>query len=561
MEPIPFEAWPPAYGVWAIEMSSFIRLLVHDSGGRGSPHVAVIVRVEQNGDRLRLLDRSGKPLGEFDGQGLFDASIFLSYSCDVHGVSPYFFDVPIADWPKDDTTKILILLLYLQARGIGGRTRPVNIYRQEGKFPDAAQHGDEVALANEVANAVAHALKHDTIADMRGGLITGTITKDQPDIVDREKYVSVAVASCLYPADIFDRMPDDEFATQSPADASLLALNDILVASGAPTLLLFAGDQVYVDATAGLFDPKVKDGRYRVPYERRAQSRGVQAVMQQASPRVEMILDDHEIRDNWAPNDPIDLEFGDKRAIELGKAAYFKYQRALKRPLRNAWHKFEHEGLPVFIGDTRTERDGRSVFNWRSAAIMSTTQFNEVCDWLTTPRYAALPKFILTGSALLPRTIGVSEYPASALHSDRWDGYPHSLYSLLKFACENEIKGLIFMSGDDHLSNVVRATVTRQDGLKQCVLHSVHSSPLYAPYPFANSMPENFIANEVFTFCDPVNPSGPEYACEVETRFLPGDGFAVVRASRAEQWTADVQFFACNGELKGPKSELADFKR
>jgi len=32
-----------------------------------------------------------------------------------------------------------------------------------------------------------------------------------------------------------------------------------------PRFALFVGDQVYVDATAGLYDPTAKDDRYRLP--------------------------------------------------------------------------------------------------------------------------------------------------------------------------------------------------------------------------------------------------------------------------------------------------------
>jgi phosphodiesterase/alkaline phosphatase D-like protein len=99
-------------------------------------------------------------------------------------------------------------------------------------------------------------------------------------------------------------MPGGEHATRGPADASLLALGDLLNKPDAPTLLLLAGDQIYADATAGLFDPKVLDERYRIPQERRGESRGAKAVMQRLDLDVHMMIDDHEIKDNWAPNDP-----------------------------------------------------------------------------------------------------------------------------------------------------------------------------------------------------------------------------------------------------------------
>jgi hypothetical protein len=569
MARVPFEAWAPAFGVWATAKGKFVRLQVQDSGGRGHPHVMIVMRVERQGDRLRLVDKQGRPISIVDGQGLLDACIDLKYNSDLHSVSPYFFDIPIDEWPKS-APLVLVLLLYLQARGIGGRSRPLDTYRYEGKLPSASRHAD----ANEVAGAVRHALKYDTVDDLRGGLIDGTLPSLRGGEDGPASQITLGVASCLYPADILEHMPDDEHATRGPADASLLALADLLGKPNAPTLLLLAGDQVYVDATAGLFDPKVADGRFRIPYERRAQSRGVQAVMQRLGLTVEMLLDDHEIQDNWAPNDPQDSGTsndpqdsgtsndpqdsgtsndpqGKKRytAIKLGKEAYFKYERALQRAPAKVWHHFYHKGFPFFIGDTRTERRGRNALNWRCAEIMSPEQFSELCDWLAACKHTLLPKFVLTSSALLPRRVMVKEYAASALYSEGWEGYPFSLYSLLKFACDNEIKGLIFMSGDDHLSNVVTAKITCCDDNRQCTLHSIHSSALYAPYPFANETPDNFLAHETFRFCDPKNAES-KYTCEVAARFFPGDGFAVVSASNSEHWDASVRFFDSRGAQK-----------
>jgi hypothetical protein len=119
--------------------------------------------------------------------------------------------------------------------------------------------------------------------------------------------ITFAHASCHFPSDFLDHMPDEEGAEVGPADASLLRLAEILDTEEAPTLLLLAGDQIYVDATAGLFDPKTKDDLFRAPYERRGQSRGVLATMQRLNLRVETMLDDHEIRNNWEPDDPAEL--------------------------------------------------------------------------------------------------------------------------------------------------------------------------------------------------------------------------------------------------------------
>jgi phosphodiesterase/alkaline phosphatase D-like protein len=136
------------------------------------------------------------------------------------------------------------------------------------------------------------------------------------------------------------------------------------------------------------------------------------------------------------------------------------------------------------------------------------------------------------------------------LQSDAWDGYPFSLHALLKFVCDNEIKRLVFLSGDTHLSNLVVAHVTCKETGKKYTLHSIHSSALYAPYPFANGVPDDFKAEDSFTFPE-LGKQRDQYCCEVSTRFFPGDGFAVLTAQRARPgWELDIKFHNEIGEIK-----------
>ncbi len=406
---------------------------------------------------------------------------------------------------------------------------------------------------------VREALDGDSAGKLRGGLVCcseagSESTKSAPDA---HRSVTFAVASCKYPNDMFNRMPDGEYATRGPADRSLLALGDRLNEPDPPTLLLLCGDQIYTDATAGLFDPKVADQRFRIPHEQRGESRGSMAVMQRLDLRVEMMIDDHEIRDNWAPNDPEPKTPGKKTSLELGKSAYFLYERGLLKELKHVWHSFEHKGLPFFLGDTRTEREGKTALNWRQAKIMHPCQLKALRDWLGDARYKDSPKFVLTPSALLPRRLRVAEQPARALHCDAWDGYPASMYDLLGYLCDNEVKGVVFLSGDEHLSNVVTATVTNADGSKSCTLHSIHSSALYSPYPFANGKEEDFKDNESFWLEDPTTRQ-QAYHCKVKTRFAPGDGYAVLKAdSKPTGWRLGVDFYNATGKRKGVTDWLA----
>lgn len=541
---LPFEARAPAYGVRIRVEGGTIRVQAADSGGRGFPHAALLVPVRRAGNRFCLIETT-PALGpdKIEQKGMGFGEFYLQ-----PGASPYMFEVPLYEWPVAE--QVLVLLLYVQAEGIGGLARLPKLPDLTDQTPDILDTVPHALKATqEAAQAICDALEADTFDDLRCGLIVGNSEKlrrsQARKRVNWPTNIRFALASCQYPSDFLDHMPDGEHATRGPADASLLALADLLGESGAPTLLLLAGDQVYIDATAGLFDPKVTDDRFRMTYERRGQSRGVMAVTQRLDLVVETMLDDHEIRDNWA-NDPDPKMRSKDTDIKSGKQAYLRYQRGKtgRLPAR-LWRNFTHDGIPFFLSDTRTEREGRTALNCHQARIMGPEQFDKLCEWLTKPEYAELPKFVLTPSAILPRRRDVAEDPSCALHSDAWDGYPRSMHALLKFVCDKEVGRLVFLSGDEHLSSLVTARITNCITDKHCILHSVHSSGLYAPYPFANGVPDNFQANETFLF--PSLTSGP-YRCEVQTSFAPGDGFALVAADRSRSgWRLDVDFHHAGG--------------
>jgi cholesterol oxidase len=537
------QAVAPELGVRVAIERDTVQVQAADSGGRNRPHLVIFVPVKQENEHLRMVAEDETVVCPSDAKSLDQVGAYCKRN-EAQTDSPYLFEVPFADWP--DAPKVLVLLLYVQTRGVGGIARPPRESPDE-TIPVGSGGDPKEKERDAVARAVKEALETDTLDELRGGLIVG-VSKDLSKANTSASRagassVTFALASCQYPSDIFDHMPDGEGATPGPADASLLALSKQLDAPEAPTLLLLAGDQVYIDATAGLFDPKVLDDKFRIPHERRGQSRGAKAVMQRWDLRVEMMLDDHEIRDNWAPNDP-DPALKSNTAVERGKAAYFRYERGLKPPFPSrVWRHFDHEDFPFFLGDTRTQRRPRTALNCHTAGIMSKRQFSELSKWMTA--HHNLPKFVLTPAALLPRHRAVAQDPACALHSDDWDGYPSSRHDLLKFACDNELKGLVFLSGDDHMSYLVTAHITHLKTEKKCILHSIHSSALYAPYPFANSVPDDLMGCETFRFPDPDGP----YSCVVKTDFPEeGDGFALVKAHlRSSNWHLDVRFHNSSG--------------
>lgn len=386
--------------------------------------------------------------------------------------------------------------------------------------------------------------------------------------------LTFALASCQYPAGILDRVV---------ADASLSRLGarlDDPHKAPAPEFLLLVGDQVYVDATAGLFDPATRFDRFQNTYERYLDRRGaLQDLVRRMN--VYMMLDDHEIEDNWEPGnreaDPDDI-------MKQGRQAYLDFQRRAGPPqVENEgdsqnplWYPIERGGVPFFIADTRTERQARSATTVTSARIMSNTQFCKLTSWLSAQKRDKpdTPKVIASPAILLPRHLRAVQngHPASALRSDSWDGYPHSLYRLLAFIATHEIRNVVFLSGDEHLSCVARAKIAAAKSGKAVDIVSIHSSALHAPFPFANAIPEDFVVPDEFGFsldagrvCEAKDPGAPDwegdYTCEVHTDFAPpGDGFAVLNFEcEKASWKMSCEFDRAQYGAGGGVTPRRDF--
>ncbi|HEY6877865.1 MAG TPA: alpha/beta fold hydrolase [Polyangiales bacterium] len=362
-----------------------------------------------------------------------------------------------------------------------------------------------------------------------------------------------ALSSCQYTAGIIDNTPpaDDHIPAAGPADRSYARLAQLLRSANPelrPKLLIMAGDHVYVDGTAGLFDPSVSDGRYFRPYEQLYSSTFVQDVARQI--QVCAMLDDHEIADNW--------EREDERALEQrnqGVQAYLDYQRdgsllanrAYPPNPNTLWSAFTYGGFDFFFADTRTDRDKRTAANATTAMLLGPRQMRALKKWLRLGKDSPKPRFVVSASILFPRRMSSRE-PGGGLQSDAWDGYPRSRDELLNFLGRHEIKNVIFLSGDEHLSLFASATLQSNP---EVTVRSIHSSGMYAPFPFANSTADDFIANEVLT-----TDAARGIHWQIDTQFgTRKDGFALVcirKDATTGRWSVSVRFDLDGGEVNVP---------
>jgi hypothetical protein len=133
--------------------------------------------------------------------------------------------------------------------------------------------------------------------------------------------------------------------------------------------------------------------------------------------------------------------------------------------------------------------------------------------------------------------------PSAALHSDAWDGYPATFHSLLALIAEVQPRNLVFLSGDEHLSCIATIHIA-SSGKSPVVIHSIHSSALYAPFPFANGVVENLLETDNFSFRSARNDA--VIGCTAKTVFAPsGDGFALIsctQVSEDQPWVLKIAF-------------------
>jgi hypothetical protein len=432
------------------------------------------------------------------------------------GGERYRFEVPLAWW-QGAVAGILMLLVYDRSSTLktfdGGR-------KVRRDFPETWE--DQLAYFNAAIKADAIMPIGDLPEDMRreietrvGEFLQQPATAVAPALIELgvppAGDLTFAVASCQYPAGFLDR----DVAQRS---YERLQARVAGAAADRPQCLLLLGDQVYIDATAGLFDPSTLSDKYDLPYERLLRMPPLRQVLRRIP--VYTMLDDHEIEDNWEPCS------GSPESLERGRAYYVNYQRLAGPPPQagRLWYDFEVNGIPFFMADTRTERDARRVDNFAAAHIMSPDQLEALKQWLSDPRWRDLPKFIASPASLLPRHRKATHdgQRAGGLRSDGWDGYPASLSAVMTHIAENRIRNVVFLSGDEHISFATTAVLRGDDGREITRLHSIHSSGLYSPFAFANSTRDALLQPETMR-CG-------AHRCEVSVQFAPpGDGFALLR--------------------------------
>jgi alkaline phosphatase D len=272
-----------------------------------------------------------------------------------------------------------------------------------------------------------------------------------------------------------------------------------------PRFLIMAGDQIYADmfnrhVPIGLAD---SEEEFRDRYITAFTSRNMRRLLR-STPNY-MILDDHEIEDNWVQGRIKDV--AKRRMFQVAISAYRSYQwvHSPRNFEDQHYYSFECGGFPFFVTDGRTQRirdDDDQVlednhmlgYPARDSAPGYKGQIDILCEWLIAQQKERgnVPKFIVSASVFVPNDISTVD-DAKKWKDDAWAAFPTTRRQLLQAILDGDVQNVVFLSGDIHCSNV--ATIEFQAGNTTLPLRafSITSSAFYWPWSFADGSPLGYV--------------------------------------------------------------------
>jgi alkaline phosphatase D len=284
---------------------------------------------------------------------------------------------------------------------------------------------------------------------------------------------------------------------------------------------LMIGDQIYAD----MFNRSIPIGladtyeEFQERYHNAFGSRNMRRLLSRIP--TYMILDDHEIEDNWT-QDRLSQGNSKRMVFNLAIGSYMSYQwshgprfddsyvhlpefgakKELKRmDTVNLFYDFLCAGYPFFVLDTRTQRyqedrpglEDNHLLGRPSLHPTEPSQLDRLCAWLADMQKTRgnVPKFIACSSVFLPNGVDTLQDDQHKADSDSWPGFPNTRRTLLEAIVKNKVQNVIFLSGDIHCSSIAQLEFTGTGtGLTS---YSIVSSAFYWPFSFADGDPANYV--------------------------------------------------------------------
>lgn len=263
-----------------------------------------------------------------------------------------------------------------------------------------------------------------------------------------------------------------------------------------PRFTLMVGDQIYAD----LLNRWIPVGRadtyeeFRDRYLAAFGSRNIRRLMRQLP--TYMILDDHEIEDNWS-QDRIrrDAKY---QLFTIAIDAYLSYQwsHGPRTYGKRLYYSFDCGNYPFFVLDTRTQRyledepdnlSDNHLLGRPTHPGARPGQLQRLLDWLKAQQTSRgnVPKFIVTSSVFVPSSMSAraDRKPEAKEKSDSWPGFPKTREAILRCIVDNGVQNVVFLAGDIHCSNVAEMRFKGTRAAAAIKAFSVTSSAFYWPFP------------------------------------------------------------------------------
>ncbi|WP_028624000.1 alkaline phosphatase D family protein [Pseudomonas sp. Ant30-3] len=280
-------------------------------------------------------------------------------------------------------------------------------------------------------------------------------------------------------------------------------------AEPAISAMLMTGDQIYVDDLNIIApDREYKEilSKYRAAFSQPHISKLMSGVS------TYMILDDHEIEDNWPANKNDNDEFLYRNAI----AAYELYQAShspvpvllangkVSEKLERYWYQFADGDIEWFVTDSRTRRN----LSADDRRILDADQEHALCTWLINS--SARVKLVVTSVMFYP--------DRKRLGDDAWKAFPEQRLRLLETIRTHRLKNVFLISGDVHGSLTSRLTHSEDPDFE---VHTIVSSPL------CNSKMLPYAKSSTFILDQPLaKTAAGDYRHELTSQVISQDNFA-----------------------------------
>jgi len=284
-------------------------------------------------------------------------------------------------------------------------------------------------------------------------------------------------------------------------------------------LVLMVGDQIYADVLNKAL-PIARADTFAEFQERYLTAFGSFNMRQllRSAPHY-MILDDHEIEDNWI-QDRLQKE-AKHQLFNVAISAYRSYQwihaphpfgSRPDAPTGNRlYYTVDCAGYPFFVLDTRTQRTrgpqpddlsdnhllGRPAFEGDEP-----DQLTRLVTWLQRMQDERknVPKFVVAPSVFVPNDVnerwGTGRTPEDVKRldaSDSWPAYPETRRAILDAIVAGTVQNVVFLSGDIHCSNIAVMSFRQRGRDLPIRAFSITSSAFYWPFPFADGDPANYV--------------------------------------------------------------------